>query len=63
MPHYDEDEPKKPMAWTVGEDLSTLSIDELTERIEILKDEIQRIEATMAAKRTSIDVADTFFKR
>lgn len=63
MALFDEDEPKKPAGWTIGEDLSTLSIDELSERIEKLRAEIGRVEATLEAKRASMGVADTFFKR
>ena len=63
MAHYDEDQPRKPVAWTVGEDLSRLSIDELGERIEILKAEIDRIEEAIVAKRASLGAADSFFKR
>lgn len=63
MAIFDEDAPKKPVGWTVGEDLSTLSIDELTERIEALKAEISRVEAALAAKRASMGAADSFFKR
>lgn len=63
MADYDEDVPKKPAAWAVGEDLSRLSIDELGERIEALKVEIDRVEAARAAKRASKGAADGFFKR
>jgi len=63
MAHYDEDQPKKPVSWTVGEDLSSLSIDELGARIELLKAEIDRIEEAITAKRASLGVADSFFKR
>jgi uncharacterized small protein (DUF1192 family) len=63
MADFDEDVPRKPVAWTVGEDLSRLSIDELGERIEVLKGEIERIEAAAAAKRASMGAADSFFKR
>jgi len=63
MAHFDEDQPKKPVAWTVGEDLSSLSIDELGARIEILKAEIDRMAEAIVAKRASLGVADSFFKR
>jgi len=63
MAIFDEEAPRKPAAWTVGEDLSSLSIDELTERVEALKTEIDRIEETIAAKRASMGAADSFFKR
>ncbi len=59
----EEDAPKKKRRHEVGEDLSTLSLDELAERIALLNGEIGRIEAAIAAKRASADVAASFFKR
>lgn len=63
MALFDEEPPKKTAEWAVGEDLSKLSIDELEERIAILRTEISRIEEAITAKRDSIGVADSFFKR
>jgi len=63
MAIYDEEAPKKPAAWAVGEDLSTLSIDELVERVEALTAEIERVEQAIVAKRASMGAADSFFKR
>ena len=60
---FDEEPPKKSTEWAVGEDLSKLSIDELEERIALLKAEIERIEEAITAKRDSLGVADSFFKR
>ncbi len=59
-----EDEPqrKKPAAHTVGEDLTRLSEDELSARIGILRDEMVRIEAALAAKKASRSAAASFFK-
>jgi uncharacterized small protein (DUF1192 family) len=59
----DEDAPKKKLKHEIGEDLSALSLDELAERIALLKDEIARIEVAIAAKKASADVAASFFKR
>jgi uncharacterized small protein (DUF1192 family) len=59
----DEESPKKRTVHQVGEDLSKLSIQELGERVEILRAEIARIEQAAAAKRASADAAETFFKR
>ena len=62
----DEDEfftPKKPPARHVpGEPLDTLSVDELTARIEILRAEIIRLEAARDAKTISRAAAESFFK-
>ncbi len=54
---------KAPVTHRVGEPLDTLSVDDLDERIAVLKAEIQRLEAAMAAKRASRDAADAVFKR
>jgi len=59
----DEERPKKKVVHEVGEDLATLSLAELAERVEILKAEIARIEEAAAAKRASADAAEGFFKR
>ena len=59
----EEDAPKKKLSHELGEDLSTLSLDELAERIDLLKQEIVRIEEAIAAKRASAEVAASFFKR
>lgn len=52
----------KPPEHTVGQDLSTLSVDELKERIQLLRDEIGRLEADMAAKQSSRSAAESVFK-
>ena len=64
MPAIDEDDrPKKKIAHEIGQDLTLLSVGELTERIALLKEEIARLEANMAAKQVSKSAADQFFKR
>jgi uncharacterized small protein (DUF1192 family) len=63
MAIFDEEAPKKKAVHEIGEDLSKLSLDELAERVEILKTEIERIEEATAAKKASADVAASFFKR
>jgi len=63
MAIFDEETPKKKAIHEIGEDLSKLSLAELAERVAILKIEIGRIEETVALKRASADVAETFFKR
>jgi uncharacterized small protein (DUF1192 family) len=63
MAIFDDDAPKKKMVHEIGEDLSKLSLDELAERVEILKAEIARIEAAAANKRASATSAETFFRR
>jgi uncharacterized small protein (DUF1192 family) len=64
MPAIDEDDrPKKKIAHEIGQDLTLLSVDELAERVALLKDEIARIEANMASKRAQKTAADQFFKK
>ena len=46
----------------IGQDLSLLSVEELTERIALMRSEIERLEAAMTKKRASRDAANTFFK-
>jgi uncharacterized small protein (DUF1192 family) len=59
----DEDRPKKKLAHEIGQDLALLSVEELRERIGLLKDEIARLEAVMTAKQAQLSAADQFFKR
>jgi uncharacterized small protein (DUF1192 family) len=64
MPAFDEDDrPKKKIAHEIGQDLTLLSVRELTERIGLLKDEIARLEADIAKKEATRSAADQFFKR
>ena len=64
MPAIDPDDlPKKKITHEMGQDLSLLSVDELGERIGLLKEEIARLEAEMMRKRASKSAADTFFKK
>ena len=64
MPAIDEDDkPKKKIAHEIGQDLTLLSIEELGARVQLLHDEIKRLEADMAQKRASRSAADQVFKR
>ncbi len=64
MAAIDPDElPKKKITHDMGQDLSLLSVAELTERIGLLKDEVARLEGEIARKRASKSAADTFFKK
>jgi uncharacterized small protein (DUF1192 family) len=63
MPALDEDDrPKKKIAHEIGQDLALLSVEELSERIALLKAEIARLEDATTKKRASRSVADQFFK-
>jgi uncharacterized small protein (DUF1192 family) len=64
MPAIDPDElPKRKITHELGQDLSLLSAGELADRINLLKDEIARLEAERARKNASKNAADTFFKK
>ena len=52
----------KPADHEVGQDLSTLSIHELDERIAVLEREIARLKEARAAKEDSRAAASAFFK-
>ena len=62
-PIDDDDRPKKKIAHEIGQDLALLSVEELVERITLLKDEIARLDDARAKKQASRSVADQFFKR
>ena len=62
MPIEDDDRPKKKISHEIGQDLSLLSVEELTGRIALLKAEITRLEEAASKKRASKDAANTFFK-
>jgi uncharacterized small protein (DUF1192 family) len=59
----DDDRPKKKIAHEIGQDLTLMSVGELTERVAILKDEIARLEANINSKQASKSAADLFFKK
>ena len=64
MPAIDEDDrPKKKLSHEIGQNLTLLSVEELRERIELLKTEIARLEADIKSKQASRSAAEVFFKR
>ena len=63
MKDEDEDRPKKKIVHEIGQDLALLSVKELEERIALLREEIARLEASIAGKQASRTVADQFFKK
>jgi len=64
MPAIDDDDrPKKKITHEIGQDLALLSVEELGERIALLKEEIVRLEQAVAKKRASRTSADQFFKK
>lgn len=64
MPAIDDDDrPKKKTSHDIGEDLTLLSVEELQARIDLLRQEIARLEADIARKRATRSAADQFFRR
>lgn len=59
---FDDDEVKKPKAHEVGMPIETMSVDELTDRIGMLRAEITRLEAAIVARKQTKDAADSLFK-
>ena len=59
----DDDRPKKKIAHEIGQELGLLSVEELTARIALMRDEIARLEADIAQKQAKRVAADQFFKR
>lgn len=59
----DDDRPiKQPAAHVVGSDLSSLSVEDLAERIALLKEEILRLEAEKDRKSAGRAAADSLFR-
>ena len=58
----DEESRKKPTEHTVGCDLEPFSVHELAARIELLREEIVRLEVEMQAKKGSLSAAEALFK-
>ncbi len=59
----DEPRTKRHQTWSTGDDLSLLSEDELSERIEALKAEIERAKASLEAKQGARGAAESVFSR
>jgi uncharacterized small protein (DUF1192 family) len=58
----DDDRPKKKLSHEIGQDLSLLSVEELTDRIALLTGEIERLQQALTRKRASRDAANSIFK-
>jgi uncharacterized small protein (DUF1192 family) len=59
----DDDRPKKKLQHEIGQDLTLISVGELSDRIALLREEIARLEADIAKKQSSRASADQFFKK
>jgi uncharacterized small protein (DUF1192 family) len=58
----DDDRPVRPAAYTIGQDLATLSVEDLGERIALLRAEIARLEAAVTAKTATRAAAEGLFR-
>lgn len=62
MPLFDDEPRKVVKTHEIGQDLSLLSVGELRERIEVLKDEIARLERDLDTKGASKSAAEALFR-
>jgi len=59
----DEDAAAGPPKYTIGQDLSTLSVEELRRTIGVLRDEIVRLEQELRSKDSTKAAAEALFRR
>ncbi len=59
----EDDRPKQKSVHDIGQDLSMLSLDEIDERVEALKSEIDRLMLARVKKDASRSAADAFFRK
>jgi uncharacterized small protein (DUF1192 family) len=62
MAMEDDDRPRRKISHEIGQDLSLLSVEELTDRIAMLSAEVERLREAMTKKRASKEAANNFFK-
>jgi uncharacterized small protein (DUF1192 family) len=60
---WDEARPKPAKSASIGDNLDTLSVAELEQRIAALAAEIDRVKAELAKKRAHEDAAAALFKK
>jgi uncharacterized small protein (DUF1192 family) len=59
----DDDRPtRQAIAHRVGEPLDTLSVEDLDERIALLRTEVERLEAARLAKKEALERAGSLFR-
>lgn len=63
MAIFDDEPKKKARSHEIGQDLALLSVDELSERIGMLRDEIARLEAELKTKGATKSAAEALFRR
>jgi uncharacterized small protein (DUF1192 family) len=60
---FDDDSPRPKRQIVMGEDLYGYSVEELEERIDRLKGEIDRVAAELKSKKSGLAAADSLFSR
>ncbi len=63
MALFDDEPRKKARPHEIGQELALLSVDELGERIALLRAEIERLEAELKAKGSTKTAAEALFRR
>jgi len=63
MVAFEDDQPKRKPVHEIGQDLSSLSMEELAVRVALLQDEVARLQTALEQKRASRSAADQFFKK
>jgi len=63
MSIFDDEPQKRTKPHEIGQDLSLLSIEDLSTRIDALRGEIARLEAEVKAKDQSKSAAEALFRR
>lgn len=59
---FDDDQVKRPKGHEVGMPIDTMSVEELNDRIGLLKAEIARLEQAILARQKTRSEADSLFK-
>ena len=59
---FGDDEVKKPRGHEVGMSIDAMSVDELEQRISLLREEIVRLEHAIEQRRRSKSQADSLFR-
>ena len=59
----DEDKGTPPTRYTIGQDVSTFSLEELRHTIAALREEIARLEREIASKSTTKAAAEALFRQ
>ena len=63
MALFDDEPRKKPKPHEIGQDLSLLSVGDLTEGIALLRSEIERLEAEFQTRGATKNAAEALFRR